>query len=1187
MKPRRVGVAGLLLATIAFPGGSGCLPSAPPTRPVVALRPTELSDSHRLGLPEEWRGPVRRMVWGGGPSSLRLGILLDDGQFAVARPDVDPDSVLVAPRGATGTAIAVGGAGVVLTGDDRGVSTWRETPTGLEADGRSDMGPVTAAEWLPDTEAEFVLGFGDGRLIRVAIDADGQIAPLAVRTAPETAAAVREIRSTERGRSLLVVRADGKTERHRADLGAPPVTLVGASLATATDERFGWTARLVEGPAVVVEAADGSGPGWSLPLPGEPSSLGFAGDEPSLLVGCERALLIIPLREDGKTAPSRIQAIEGDRWSVAAHEGGRTVAIADASGQVEVFDERSLRLRSARWSLDECPPVAFHPAFRLHRPRPNAAPLDLPEALRVRIESIRSALDRGEIDGLRGPLLTIQDEPALNRLASAEVAMMLAAVAQRTGRATETVLDHLEQASNSFALLELADREADTHLWRGAMLAPGWDGLGGRPETAIGHLDRAAALYRSTTPALERQALVCEAIKAWSLLVTGRPAAARVAFQPVERSLRSDPVLGQAAELDRIAAALAATRGDWEVARAYDRRALDRLRQGIVPRPDLERSATLALVGELAMLDDWGEAAELLHDDRPADAEWGLRRATVRARAGLPADEPGSAHARGRMLLAEAAGARLGPADSPVLRRAISELESAIRVHQATGRGDLAAEAQLERAEALERLGDHAAAVESYRQTMVHLGTREGSTAAGIATTPTRSVRDRAQRGLARTLVKLDQPEAALAALDRGWVQAHRDPSLGPSPAAPASARPRLAPDPGQPGGLIPDRIEPGMLRLASGDAAIAYAALGAESMVGFLIRPGIPIQPKLLPIRRSELSAAIESWRTRLGEGGRPPVAPPEGRLDRLISLADEPELDPNRERTLRRGSTWEAYLDDALIRPFWADLQGASRCWIVPGDVLASMPLEVIGRDQRLFRKIEVAYLPRLGLLPTLKLAKSASPSDTVLLVAAGTAENDATGDPRWADAEVLQGWAERYRKAGFAADLAMGLDSGNGAFPSSPGSSGIVHLSLRYDRPPAAGQGLVLGPDSRLFQPTSYARPRNSWDGWSWLQAPIQARVAIWALPGTEDVLEGIASSIRDRAALPIGAGTSTLILPLWEPPADSGVLLLDELHRQLAANEPPGRALRRARERVALDVRYRDPVHWAGFVLYGNP
>jgi CHAT domain-containing protein len=77
------------------------------------------------------------------------------------------------------------------------------------------------------------------------------------------------------------------------------------------------------------------------------------------------------------------------------------------------------------------------------------------------------------------------------------------------------------------------------------------------------------------------------------------------------------------------------------------------------------------------------------------------------------------------------------------------------------------------------------------------------------------------------------------------------------------------------------------------------------------------------------------------------------------------------------------------------------------------------------------------------------------------------------------------------------------------------------------------------------------------------------------------------LRDLAGAWLSAGARAVLLALWDPPAESGPRLLAEFHRAVASGAPPAVALEGARRAVARDPRLRDPVHWAGFVLYGAP
>lgn len=1183
----RAGLVGLgCLAAGLF---AGCLPSVSGDgrpRSVIALRPTELSDGLALSRPEGWTAPVVELAWGGPPASRRLAVRFADGRFALYRPDQQPEPDLASPPDAATLALAVAADGSVITGDASGLTAWAGDPgqPGLALPtGSAPVGAVgvIAARPGPTAGGDLTAGLADGRLLRFRLDGGRLVGPTAELSPDGSASGIAMLLTSDRGEGLLAARGDGRADRHRADLSAPPTSL-GPARALAVAPGTGRLARLVDGPAVVVEAASGGRSSWRFALPAPASGLAFVQGGAVLTVATDSTLLLIPAEGPAAANPAEVRALPGRGWVLGADPddvGPGRVALADDSGRLEVLEVDALVRRSDRWSLDEAAPLAFDPGRRFHRPRPGSLDADLPEALRRRLDLARDGFDRGEVDALFGPLRAIADDPGLDGRGSAEVGALLAAVEARAGWTASAVAETLDRAGATFARRGPADREADMLLWRGLRLAPPLDGpTPNRVEPArlieaLDHLQRAADVYRLADPPLERQAIVAEAARAWTLLQLGDVPRAARAFAPVAQAARFDPVLGQSAEVDRIARSIAAARGDWIAAGSaplVDRSPTEPEHDA---RPGLEREATLIRALAAGALDRWHEAADLLEPDRPDDPEWSARRATARALAGLMPE----------------------PARRPV----------------APSKGDdLALEADLARAESLERRGRFEDAIAEYAKVALALQPTPGDRGRSAAR-PIRATVGRPYRGLARCHLALGRPARALQATEQGglaaWfrrsgedavrssaigldredrgrvdmlreAQGRLDRAGGPGGGDDASAalaevaaiaaRLRSA----RPALTLADptvTFDPAPLKLAVDEAALTFAAVAPESMVGFLIRPGLPPSARRLGLGPADLHAAVSTWRSGLGDGGRPLAS---GSAEPLGGwLGPEPELSASvagpAPPTL--GASWEGYLDDALIRPFAADLAGATRLILVADDALAAMPMEVIGRERRLMRRFEVARAPCLA---TIAAARSAplptNPTGGALLLAA------TESGPTPAD---LRSWASTYRSAG------VGPGADGGGFVDGPaGTCQFLHISAPATLDPARsafGDAEIRldpapGTDGRLLSSAI-------------LRAGHRARLTCLILGTPNDRASITGDGLRNMALDALAGGSGAILLTLWDPPTDSSRRFLGELHRALAAGSPPGRALDRARSAVARDPKFRDPVHWAGYVLFGEP
>ncbi|HSC64825.1 MAG TPA: CHAT domain-containing tetratricopeptide repeat protein [Caldimonas sp.] len=67
----------------------------------------------------------------------------------------------------------------------------------------------------------------------------------------------------------------------------------------------------------------------------------------------------------------------------------------------------------------------------------------------------------------------------------------------------------------------------------------------------------------------------------------------------------------------------------------------------------------------------------------------------------------------------------------------------------------------------------------------------------------------------------------------------------------------------------------------------------------------------------------------------------------------------------------------------------------------------------------------------------------------------------------------------------------------------------------------------------------------------------------------------------------AGNRNAVVTLWSVPDQSAAQFVTRLFTHLKAGEAPDRALMKTKQEMARDPRFGNPVHWAGFVLYGAP
>ena len=1223
--PAPTAMLALLLASVGIccaPGGAS--PRDPAGVPVA-------DDARALAPPGGKAAGVEGLCWGGPAADRRLGVRFDDGRFAVYRPPAGPGPVsvgLAVPGRGGLSSLALCSGDRAVTGDARGLVLWDTTEAMARPIDRQDCGAVGALAVEPIGPGDLLAGLEDGRLLRFRPDRDAIGPARAEARSTGRASGVTALGFVDGGRSVLVFRADGGSERRGRSLDGPAEPIGPAR--SAVEGQGGGLVRLIgsgdDGPALVKADRDGA-PRWRFPLPAEGVELAGVLRGEGLVVACEGRILLIRAEGDDPPRPSEVRGLpaegEGRASSDPSDPSGRRVALADSAGRLLVYDAEDLARSAGPIALDGAPDLAFRPHRRAYHPRPGEgrAPV-ASERLAGQIAEARRRLDRGELDGLLAAVRDLEADPALDRDASADVSALMAAVRQATGWPSSSIRPPISSARGTFALRGWSDREADLRLWAGSLLLPGFDGRGVaadpvRIEEALGEFRQAASLFREADPGLERQARIAEAMASWGLLALGRPAEAQSSFAPVARFAEGDPVIRQAPEFDRIAAALAVSRGDWEAADLASDRLLRRLTPPPIGREDLAREAALERVGDLAALGRWAEAARVLAEDRPRDPEWTLRRATVRHRAGLglgpvaaempegPADSPESAamaHVRGRVAVASEGTRGAG----------VELLEIAAEAHREAGRSDLAIEADLERAEALERLGRPGEAIELYARVARTLAPEGDRSRTRGAARPIAFAAGRAHRGLARCQLSGGRPERALGAIDQealvDWFErsgetlvrssrgvappggateealrearrsAFSPPGLGRADSeARATVRgleARRAAEHREFALADPTRpIDPASLGLAGGEAVLVVAPTGPGSMAGFLVRPGLPVLAHRLPIGRSGLRRAARLWRASLGDGGRSSELDETPGPGGLLSIAPEPDLPPG--EMLPDGLPPGRLIVDAVLGPFRGGLEGVDRLVVVPGDADSAVPLGPMaaGVGEGGAGLPSISYAPSLSMI---RRARAAVPPGgdrrgPVLVMSAG---------------DVVGALAVRsaYGEGGPGVEVPEDLVSLPARLIGPRERPGVLHLATVAVLDPAesgsGGPELLLGPEgSGGIDPET---PRLSESDVLGLE--LDGMLVV--LPTGHRPIPPVATptSWRDLAACWLASGAEAAVVSLWDPPADSAPAFAAELHRGLARGLSPSGALDSARRAIADRPSTSDPVHWAGYVLY---
>lgn len=524
----------------------------------------------------------------------------------------------------------------------------------------------------------------------------------------------------------------------------------------------------------------------------------------------------------------------------------------------------------------------------------------------------------------------------------------------------------------------------------------------------------------------------------------------------------------------------------------------------------------------------------------------------------------------------------------------------AAEAHRQAGLDSLADEADLECAETLERLGRPAEAFPLYAELARRLRF-------SLATDQTRRIArpllddpGRPFRGLARCALALDQPAAVLSAIDGAdladWFRQSGETVVGSTPRGLAledrplleqlrSARrdgtrvdarrleTRLATHRPWPTLTDPSGgFDPAVLGLDESTAVLVVAKVGPESLVEVVVLGDRVVKARVLSASRSDLRRAVQAWRRDLADGGRD--LEPNGRkssLGDLLSLASEPDA-PRAASARLAKTTREAYFEHVLIQPIAETLDGVTRLIVVPDDALAALPFEAIGRTSRLMQRYSIRYAPSVTLLRWMNESKPDQPAPIrgALLLS----EADSSG------------LVEVLRSSGLTVESATG-PLARPARLLNPATSGfdLIHLTSNATLDPRLSPWGDL--DLHLSVDPDESPDTGCLTATELLSAPLSSRVLVLCVGGPADRARATGPGLRDLARAALAAGAESVVLSLWDPPSSSSLLFQAVLGRALANGEPPGKALDRARLAVARDPRFRDPVHWAGHVLYGPP
>lgn len=1210
------GLALIGLCTLA--GCDGAVPtSAGPAHTEAKTSPSSAPLADRwLETPDEARGSaVVFLAWGDTPRSPVLFAAWANGVLAAYRPLATPSPIATGvwpdSRGAHRVLIAVGPESFV-TGDETGLGLWRIESGRLEPVHAARGGAVGDLAMDPRSRRDLIVGLADGRLQRFRIVGDDPLSrPIAESRSSGPSSAVRSVRFDRNGTRLLVLRDSGRLEERPASLDAP------ASIVESSLEHF-WDV----GGQLVGQQDGHDLRTFDLPAGQGPQRVGLADPlvsasadaESGLLIGAQSArLLFVQWPRDRVVSPSEMRyawprAPDQPAWSAvsAAPDGSGLVAAGAASGGLRVASIDEVLASSTPISPDEIPSVALHPERRFFLSRPGR-PLDAPPGLRDAFQSVRDRLSRGRLNGLGAEIQALESDPAAGREAAAEAIAARAALQQSEGWSHVMVERGLGPARESFEVLGRHDRLADLEMWRGLLLAPPFDGSD--PANDPGRLEQALASFRRvveldegpTASSSGRLGILARAMVAWTLLAMDRPEAAQRVHASVRLEIDSDAVLSRVPELDRVAIALASARGDLAELDRLTRRALERASAD--DPPSLRLEFVRERLGLLAARGDWAEAQSLFDRWPEDDLERGWRLAVVRRLSGSASPDPRTADDPDPSA-APLAWWQAFPnlADK---ERALAALDRAAEGARRLGRNDLVVEAQLLRAEFLERAGALDAAIADYRAVAESsaIDPRHDRTR-GFAS-PLRWLGPRACRGLARCQIAANRGLFALRALE--WAdalatydtlgaeitRAHQTPV---DPSGPDELRlewsrawDRPGALPGLEGPDLDDPLRHAQSRAAahaselslgrldepadvsewagrSNEATLSFHVIGPGTLAGCLLRRGVAPEWQVIRASRADLREASRRWRAGLGDGGRPgPITINIG-PDRLIGPLPEPEYPIQGSPALLDSSTPpDVFLRAQLLDPFLKSLDGVESICLIPGEALAAVPADLLLSSWP-------APHPRVShhrpfpqpRARRAALAETSAPATASLLVGDDPAQaivlsrlHRGTG---WhfqhvsSDGLSRSSLAHRVAEAGRLVELSLPRSAWS---PNSVAGSPEICLSESSGATFSIGD--VLGVRA---------------DGHSILLVPPS--------PPRADLSD--AGAIPVLATAWIAAGADSVVICLWDPPAPSRIAFSEAFQRALAAGLAVSAALDTARGRLARDSRWSDPVHWAGYVLY---
>lgn len=405
---------------------------------------------------------------------------------------------------------------------------------------------------------------------------------------------------------------------------------------------------------------------------------------------------------------------------------------------------------------------------------------------------------------------------------------------------------------------------------------------------------------------------------------------------------------------------------------------------------------------------------------------------------------------------------------------------------------------------------------------------------------------------------------------------------------------------------------------LAANEIFIGYAAIAD----GFLVyttdsRANFSVHRIALPGARSTL----EAWRSAVGQTETTPLW-----LMQDGSFAAAPQQPAE---SVRRATADEIgrYLASTLLGPVQDRIARYSRWVISPDGSLAILPFETLQwRGEPLAATIEVRYVQSLAVYRLLR--QRVKTANAGLLAMGGPtfevpAESGSPSARQVSDALALRGPTDvstlarssaadpqAARRAYFA--LGITWSPLPGAAREARAVAALFPGAAVYTGDEASEERLQQLHASR--QLAGYRYLLFATHGYLSTEVPALSSVVL-RQPGSEQAdgyvtaAEWAGYSLRSELTvlsacetglgkdvagegvmgLPYAlfvAGNRNTLLSLWKVPDESTSEFMIRFFRKLRAGVPQPAALAQTRREMMTIPRYRDPIHWAGFVLYGS-